>query len=779
MRVSLKRRFARVGAAFLLLVFLAGAVPLVNAQAAGAVNPAVGFYNMAYSLSGVTFDYFEEGFTGEYDGINDSYHTIVNQWTYNAAWMKTPGKEEYTYTINVPAGVNYPCRVHMAWTAYDVDTIIAEGTGSAKPLAPFYYYFQPLLLDFQSPLDAKTFTLSSTRDQSVFDPDTGTYKKVTTTKTSTHIIKIAESSSVKYTPAIKEIGVMYKGVKYPAVSSTYGKPQDDPAFVVQSHLPFETNEFKLDLTKIATYTELYKSAYIYFEANTQDPNVLLTTQNGTTIANAADKYFPFYSNSFVFYLGYPAQLNANRNKVSMWVETKPEKTTEPTPRLKLSASISGIGKWYSYASANKSTQWKYSRKGNTFTWNVTALTQATAETKYKIAFGTDWESYKPVAVYSGHNKKSGANLAKWSKKENAMVAKKSYRLDSAKKFTVKYQLKADPTKVFYKNVTVKATPKLSGDNSLYGLDFYQYGGSGKMKTQLISNYDSAGTKYLTYMLKTSSVKKLRVAAYTGYNATIGVVGKQSFQSPSLDFTKPVTFKVTAENGKSQTYVVTVKKGDSAAKLTVAGPATRKVTIDARKSATSYYSVEIANTGGKTLTGLSASLTGSGAGKFALDHYWTVGGKYNDTLKPADGDYDEITFSGEENTNIAEISIVPKPTTPSGKYSVTLNVKSANGGSQKVKLTITYKKGKYIQSWVDRVELNATDITLAQGQSFQLSATAIPTYVANPGFTYTSSAPGVASVNSAGLVTAKATGTAEIRVTSVASGEVAVCHVTVS
>lgn len=78
-----------------------------------------------------------------------------------------------------------------------------------------------------------------------------------------------------------------------------------------------------------------------------------------------------------------------------------------------------------------------------------------------------------------------------------------------------------------------------------------------------------------------------------------------------------------------------------------------------------------------------------------------------------------------------------------------------------------------------VSLSSTALTLAdQGNTATLTATVAPTYALDRTFTWSSSSPGVATVNSSGLVTTVAVGTSIITATATDGGATATCVVTV-
>lgn len=81
--------------------------------------------------------------------------------------------------------------------------------------------------------------------------------------------------------------------------------------------------------------------------------------------------------------------------------------------------------------------------------------------------------------------------------------------------------------------------------------------------------------------------------------------------------------------------------------------------------------------------------------------------------------------------------------------------------------------------VESITLNATSLDLRKGETYQLSATVSPSDATSKSVSWMSSNPSVAVVNSDGMVTAIAVGTAEITCTANdADGVTAVCKITV-
>lgn len=81
--------------------------------------------------------------------------------------------------------------------------------------------------------------------------------------------------------------------------------------------------------------------------------------------------------------------------------------------------------------------------------------------------------------------------------------------------------------------------------------------------------------------------------------------------------------------------------------------------------------------------------------------------------------------------------------------------------------------------VTGVSVSPTSISLSTGVTSQLTATVVPSNATNKNVSWTSNNSGVASVNSSGLVTAIAPGTATITVTTADGGRTATCAVNVT
>ena len=116
-------------------------------------------------------------------------------------------------------------------------------------------------------------------------------------------------------------------------------------------------------------------------------------------------------------------------------------------------------------------------------------------------------------------------------------------------------------------------------------------------------------------------------------------------------------------------------------------------------------------------------------------------------------------------------------TPTAAGTSTFTVKANNNyGSDSKSLSITI--GAQTNVPVTGVSLNTSTLNLIEGGTGTLIATVLPETATNRNVTWSSNAPGVATVNSSGKVTAVSAGTATITVTTVDGGFTATCAVTV-
>ena len=116
-------------------------------------------------------------------------------------------------------------------------------------------------------------------------------------------------------------------------------------------------------------------------------------------------------------------------------------------------------------------------------------------------------------------------------------------------------------------------------------------------------------------------------------------------------------------------------------------------------------------------------------------------------------------------------------TPTAEGSSTFTVKAVNiYGSDSREYTLAIAPKQTVS--VTGVTLSATSLTLTEKETATLTATVEPTDATNQNVTWSSSAPGVATVDADGKVTAVGAGTATITVTTEDGDKTATCTVTV-
>ena len=143
-----------------------------------------------------------------------------------------------------------------------------------------------------------------------------------------------------------------------------------------------------------------------------------------------------------------------------------------------------------------------------------------------------------------------------------------------------------------------------------------------------------------------------------------------------------------------------------------------------------------------------------------------------TIAPTDATNKNVTWTSS-NSSIASVNSSGLVTMQS-VGTATITVSTEDGGNT---ATCTFTSQPQTIN-VDNVTLNSNSETLMVGGTFQLIPTVTPTDANNKNVTWSSSNATVASVNTSGLVTANATGTATITVTTVDGGKTATCTITV-
>ena len=156
---------------------------------------------------------------------------------------------------------------------------------------------------------------------------------------------------------------------------------------------------------------------------------------------------------------------------------------------------------------------------------------------------------------------------------------------------------------------------------------------------------------------------------------------------------------------------------------------------------------------------------------------TVNEEYSQTLAATGSDtitWSVTSGSLPDGVNLSGNAISGTPTT-AGPSTFTVTATNAYGSASR-EFTLTISAPTTIP--VTGVSLNKTSTELTVGQSETLTATVEPSDATNQNVTWSSSAPGVATVSN-GVVTAVTPGTATITVTTADGGKTATCTVTVN
>ena len=209
---------------------------------------------------------------------------------------------------------------------------------------------------------------------------------------------------------------------------------------------------------------------------------------------------------------------------------------------------------------------------------------------------------------------------------------------------------------------------------------------------------------------------------------------------------------------SDTSVATV---DSNGKVTAIGVGSARITViteDGGKKASCSVSVNPISVTGVSLNKTSMTLLIGGTEKLTA------------TVSPSNATDKNVTWSSS-NTNIATVDSNGNVSAINVGTAI-ITVKTEDGGKTAT-CSVTVNPVA-----VTNVSLNQTSLTMTVGDTQTLTATVSPSNATDKSVTWSSSNTSVATVNSSGLVTAKAAGTATITVTTNDGGKKATCSVTV-
>ena len=148
-----------------------------------------------------------------------------------------------------------------------------------------------------------------------------------------------------------------------------------------------------------------------------------------------------------------------------------------------------------------------------------------------------------------------------------------------------------------------------------------------------------------------------------------------------------------------------------------------------------------------------------------------------TIMPDNATDQNVTWSSHTS---GIVTIVPSTDTKTATITATgtgTTTITATVDGKSAECSVTVNAAAIVP--VESVSLNKTSLELTEGETAQLNATMLPDNATNKKVTWSSNAPGVATVDSSGKVTAVTPGTATITVTTADGGKTATCVVTVT
>ena len=254
-------------------------------------------------------------------------------------------------------------------------------------------------------------------------------------------------------------------------------------------------------------------------------------------------------------------------------------------------------------------------------------------------------------------------------------------------------------------------------------------------------------------------------------AVTGVSLNKTSLSMTVGDTQTLTATVTPSNATDKS-VTWSSSNTSVATVSSSGVVTAKAAGSATITVTT-------NDGGKkatcsvTVSAAKVAVTGVSLNKTSLS--MTVGDTQTltATVTPSNATDKSVTWSSS-NTSVATVSS-SGVVTAKAAGTTTITVKT-NDGSKTATCTVTVQAGSIAVTYVS---LDLNSLTMIVGDTQTLTATVLPTNATNKSVTWSSSKTSVATVSSAGVVTAKSAGTAKIYVVTNDGGYSATCSITVT
>lgn len=245
-------------------------------------------------------------------------------------------------------------------------------------------------------------------------------------------------------------------------------------------------------------------------------------------------------------------------------------------------------------------------------------------------------------------------------------------------------------------------------------------------------------------------------------ATTGITLSQTALTLNAGGSSTLTATVTPSNATNKTVTWATSNASvatvSGGKVTAVGPGTATITATTSggQKATCTVTVRV------PVTGISISRS-----TLAL----TVGATSTLTATVAPSNASDKSYSWSSSNSAVATVNSSGLVTAKANGTATITATTTDGG-KKATCAVT------VTTPASGVSVAPTTATIIKGQTQQLTATVAPSSASNKSVSWSSSNNSVATVNSSGLVTAKAAGNADITVTTADGNYKAVCKVTV-
>jgi uncharacterized protein YjdB len=358
---------------------------------------------------------------------------------------------------------------------------------------------------------------------------------------------------------------------------------------------------------------------------------------------------------------------------------------------------------------------------------------------------------------------------------NVTVSPKTLNLTLGGTITGNLTAAITPSNATYKGVdwtssnTSVVTVVNSGANNLTGIVTAVGEGTATI-TALTDDGEFTDTCAVTVNPDPSRVAKVDLNTTT-LPLKVGATGTLTVTvSPNTATNKAVTWSSSDDEGKVVTLTANPATGVATIKAVGVGSASITVTSDAdsTKKATCFVSVTAISVTGVTLSAETLELE---EGDFeVLTAIFDPEDATNKNVSWSGSDDDVVTVTPSEDGSTATIEAV-------GEGTATITIITEDGDFE-AECAVTVINADPNAVLVTGVTLNKNTLTLPKGSSETLIPTIAPDDATNQNVSWSSDDQDVATVDSAGLVTAVGEGTATITVTTRNGGHKATCEVTV-